>query len=333
MPDARVIVHRGDGIESVHRVSAAVADPSGHLHASLGDPHLVTCLRSAAKPFQALPLVATGAADRLGLSEKEIAIACSSHNAEPRHLEVVGSLLQKAGLGVSDLRCGAHLPYDAAGASALLAAREAPTALHNNCSGKHAGMLAACVGNGWPTDAYLDPKHPLQRAILSALARYSAIPEDRIATATDGCTAPCFYLPLSAYARAFAHLARPEKAAEADREPLRRIAAAMTGGAWFVGGTGRIDTDIMGAAEGRIVSKIGGEAIQAVAEVETGRALVLKVEDGASRAGDPAVVEACRQLGWLEPRALEVLGEHWRPTLTNWNGLAIGRIEPVFELG
>lgn len=323
-------MYRGDHVESVHRVSAAVCDARGELWAQLGDPHLVTCLRSAAKPFQALPLLAGGGAERFGLDDDEVAILCASHNGEQRHLETAAAVLRKAGLDESALRCGAHPPYHAASAAALGATPPRP--LHNNCSGKHAGFLAACVLNGWPTESYLDLHHPLQREVLRLVARYSGLPADKIGAAVDGCGAPAFFLPLSGFARAFAHLARPAKADPEHRAAFERIAEAMTRGAWFVGGTGRLDTDVMGAAEGRLVSKTGGEAIHALADRETGRALVVKVEDGNPRARDPAVVEAARQLGWLEPRALEVLGDAWRPTLTNWAGRAVGRVEPAFTL-
>ncbi|MHB8584703.1 MAG: asparaginase [Thermoplasmatota archaeon] len=327
-----VRVLRGEFLESEHRLSAAVCDPRGEMWAHVGDPHYVTCLRSSAKPFQAIPLVATGAADRLGLSDAEIAIACGSHNAEPRHREAVRSILRKAGVDESALRCGAHAPYSAKDAAELVQKGEAPTAIYNNCSGKHAGFLAACAANGWPTETYLDRGHPLQKAIVAGLARATGLPPERIGLGTDGCSAPAFFMPLSSFARAFSLLARPDMAAPQDREALARIARAIEANPWYVAGTGRIDTDLMGAAEGRLLSKAGGEAVHAIADKETGRALVLKVEDGASRARDPGIVEALRQLGWVEPRALEVLGDYWRPTLRNWNGLTVGRIEPAFQL-
>jgi L-asparaginase II len=327
-----VRVFRGEQLESEHRISAAVADTRGELWGAVGDPQFTTCLRSSAKPFQALPLVASGAADRLGLTDAEIAISCGSHNGEAGHVEAVRSILRKAGLHEGALQCGAHAPYAANAAASLAKAGEAPSAVHNNCSGKHAGMLAACVGNGWPTESYLKPDHPLQIAIHQSLARYAGLPPERIPRATDGCSAPCFFLPLAAFARAFAFLARPEEAAQSDRLPLARIGKAMASNGWFVAGTGRFDTDLMGVSDGRLVSKAGGEGIHAVADRESGRALVLKVEDGTGRARDPAVVESCRQLGWIDARALEVLGEAWRPTIRNWNGFVVGRIEPRLEI-
>lgn len=322
---------RGGIVESVHRVHVAVVDGGGNLVAWAGDPDLVTYMRSAAKPFQALPLVTTGAADRFGLTERELALACASHAGEPRHVEVAESILAKAGLDASFLRCGTHAPRNKVAKEALAGAR--PTPRHHNCSGKHAGMLALQKHLGGDPATYLEPDSPAQRAVRAALAQAAGVPEAELGMATDGCSAPNFALPLRVAARAFANLALPSSSLPKETaEGLRRLALAMTRHPEMVGGVGSLDTDLMGAGEDRVVSKAGAEGVQAVADLGTGMGLFLKVEDGHVRAVGPATVEALRQLGWLEARAFEVLGEWWMPRLTNHVGLPVGDARPVLVL-
>ena len=199
-------VFRGPRVESAHRGSAAVVDERGALLASCGDAHLAVYARSAAKPFQAMPLLLAGGEKRFRLSDAEIALLCASHGGEPRHTALAAQMLRKGGFTVADLECGAHLPMHEASARALLRAGKAPTALHNNCSGKHAGMLLACRLLELPHAGYTDAAHPLQRRIRSLVARFAGVPESEIGVAIDGCNAPVFRLPLSALALAYARL-------------------------------------------------------------------------------------------------------------------------------
>ncbi|HWG90925.1 MAG TPA: asparaginase [Candidatus Thermoplasmatota archaeon] len=324
-----VNVTRGPTLESRHRAHVAVVDASGTLVASFGEPTFPTYLRSIAKPFQALPLLSTGAADRFGFTDAELAICCGSHNGEAGHAKLVEGMLAKIGLPAEALRCGAHAPYHEATAAGL---QGKYTPLHNNCSGKHAGMLALALHLGQDPATYLDPKGAVQRAILDALVQITGVPADRIPVGVDGCTAPTFNLRLHHAARAFALLARPWRGDKALAPHLERLQKAMWQNAWYVAGSGRFDTQVMEAAEGRLLCKVGGEAVQAVADFETGHAMVIKIEDGNGRAVSPVAIEAARQLGWLEPRALEVLGDLWRPALRNHNSIVVGTIEPVLEL-
>ena len=326
-----VEVYRGDVVESVHRVHVAVVDGQGNLVASAGDPDLVTYTRSAAKPFQALPLVTSGAADRHGLTERELAVCCGSHSGEPMHVEAVESIFAKAGLPADLLRCGVHPIRNKAARAALAGAK--PTMRNHNCSGKHAGMVLLQKHLGGDPARYLDPAGPAQRAIRAALAEVAGVPPEGIPVATDGCSAPNFALPLRVAARAFARLAMPTgDLAKETAEGLRRLAAAMTRHPDMVAGTGEFDTDLMDASEDRLVTKVGAEAVQGVGDLATGMGLFLKVEDGSHRATAPATVESLRQLGWLETRAFEVLGEWWMPRLVNHQAIPVGRVKPVLVL-
>ena len=202
-----VDVTRGHWVESVHRGAIAVVDSSGRLVASLGNPKEPVYLRSAAKPFQALALVCSGAADALGVTEEELAVVCGSHSGEPRHLELVSQLLQRAGLKTSDLHCGIHPPFDPAARRALVRSGEAPNLLHNNCSGKHAGMLAAASYLGLEIERYTDPEHEVQVAIRALVAFLAGMEPDEVGLAVDGCTVPTFLVPLRGFALALARLA------------------------------------------------------------------------------------------------------------------------------
>ncbi len=202
-----VEVTRGQRVESLHRGAVAVVDSRGRLFASLGNPKEPVFVRSSAKPFQALALVCSGAADALKLTEEELAIICASHSGEPQHIELVQSVLRKAGLRTSDLRCGIHPPFDPGARRALAAAGEEPGPLHNNCSGKHAGMLAAARHLGLPLADYCDPRHDIQVAIRGLLAFLSGLDPEEVGVAMDGCAVPTFHLPLRSFALAMARLA------------------------------------------------------------------------------------------------------------------------------
>ena len=214
---------------------------------------LVSYLRSSAKPFQLLPLVESGAADRFGFTDAELAVMAGSHSGEPRHVAAVQSILNKIGLSEEALQCGVHAPFNADSAKALRAAGREPTALYNNCSGKHSGMLAQAVDRGLSTHDYLDPQHPVQITIRQRLAELGGITFDEIGVGVDGCSAPCFAMPLRAAALAFARLA------EARESGLHRVARVMMDYPEMVAGEGRLDTDLMRAVPGRVVSKGGAE--------------------------------------------------------------------------
>jgi len=205
-PPVLARVYRGPRVESSHRGSVAVVDERGTLLAGCGDPRTPVYVRSAAKPFQAIPLLEAGGEKKFRLTDEELALMCASHGGEPKHVQTAERMLRKGGFRVSDLECGAHAPMHEASARDLVRRGAAPTALHNNCSGKHAGMLLACRLLGLPSEGYVDPAHALQRKIRTTLARYAGIPESEITVAVDGCNLPVFRLPLAALACAYARL-------------------------------------------------------------------------------------------------------------------------------
>lgn len=324
--DLRVL--RGDVTESVHRVHVAVVDAEGRTLASVGDGESTTFYRSAAKPFQALPLVEDGVADRLGLTGEELAICSASHNSEPRHLALARAILGKAGLGEDSLECGAHLPFLSTEAAALLRSGEEPRAIHSNCSGKHAGMLALARFHGWPLEGYTRADHPVQRRMLEEVSRWSGLPEADIRTATDGCGVVCFAVPLAVMATSFARFAH---AARADAG-VRRIVRSMTDHPFCIAGTGRLCTELMRVAGGRIFAKTGAEGVYGAGVPEQGIGIAIKVEDGARRGSDAALVRVLEAVGLLSDVELEALDSFRRPEIRNTRGEVTGRIEAAFDV-
>jgi L-asparaginase II len=321
---ATVQVLRGDVVESVHHASIAVVNLEGTLVHQAGRPSLVSFMRSAAKPFQALPFLETGAADAFGFRDEEVALAVASHNGESRHVKRVASMLDAIGARVDDLQCGRHAPFHKGTAEAL---GDATTALHHNCSGKHAAMLATCLHNGWDTRTYLEPEHPLQRAILKALASNLGLRTTSIGLATDGCGVPCFAVPLHAAALGFAHLARPQEAPAASRQSLARIQKAMAKHPDLVAGDDRLDTHIARATDGRVLVKSGAEAFYGASLLDSGQGLALKIEDGTARAVAPLLIHTLSQLGALDESATKRLAEHVAPEIRNYAGRLVGRIQ------
>lgn len=327
-PPIAVEVIRGETVESVHRVHLAVVDGAGNLVHELGDASTVTYLRSAAKPFQALPLVTSGAAEAFGLADAELALCCGSHSGEPAHVRLVEGMLAKAGVAPGLLQCGTHAPRSKAAKAALAGARATP--LHHNCSGKHAGMMMLQKHLGGDPADYWRPGSAAQRAILEAIREVAGTKE--VALGIDGCSVPSFALSIRHGALLFARLAMPQGVSATTAAGLARVARAMAAHPEMVGGGESLDTDVMGASEDRLVTKIGAEACQGVGDLATGMGLFLKIEDGSTRALPPAAIDALRQLSWLEGRAFEVLGDWWMPTLTNASGRAVGRVKPVLRL-
>lgn len=334
---AGVRVWRGEEIESLHRVTAAVVDAGGRTLYRHGDPSRRAWLRSSAKPVQLLPLVEEGLAERFGFSGEELAVMAASHDAEPIHLEAVRVILAKAGLEESMLRCGAHEPGNAEAAEKLRRRGEKPSAIHNNCSGKHAGMLAVCRVQGWPLDSYLEPEHPLQLRIWRTLAELAGMAPEEIGRAVDGCGAVTFALPVTAMARVWGALALADARRETTREQaVGRIFDAMAAHPTHVGGSGRLDSDVLGHAGDRVIVKTGAEGVYCAAlrgpRGEGPRGLALKVVDGARRAQDPALLALLEELAEIDVSRDPALESHARPTLTNRSGTPVGRIDARLPL-
>lgn len=334
-----VEVNRGSITESRHRGHIAAVDGNGSLVASLGDVEAATYLRSSAKPFQAIPLLVSGAADRFGFTEQEVALACASHSGEPIHVELVSSMLKKIGLEPSALKCGIHEPYSAPEAQRMREVGIPATVLHNNCSGKHAGMLALALHLGAPIETYESPDNPVQIAIKEGVARFCGCGKKDLAVGVDGCAVPVFGMPIKTMASMYARLIKPSGLDEATVAACERIVAAMTRHPELIGGTSdRLDTEMMRATQGRLVSKVGAEGvytagIKPCAEWPAGLGLALKIEDGDDyRARPTVVIETLRQLGVLAAESLSAVAQFSRFQVKNRRGDVVGEVRPAFYL-
>lgn len=325
-------VIRGETVESVHRGHVIILSGDGEVMFSLGNPKTLTYFRSAAKPLQAIPFVAGGAADEYGFSEEEIALACASHSGEQRHVRVAELMLERIGLTEAHLRCGAHLPFYEKEAERMQRAGEYPTQLHNNCSGKHAAMLAAAKFTGADVANYDSIENPIQQEILRVLSIFSEVPEAKIGIGIDGCAAPNFAMPLAAMAKSFLNLISPPDNIDAKlRDAALRIVSAMKNNPELIGGTERLDSMLMHAAEGRIISKVGAEGVWLCGVLPSdihpkGIAVALKVEDGDDRRARPVAAAALlKKLGVVPEDALPELSPM---PIKNRRGDTVGRVEP-----
>lgn len=339
--ESLVEVTRGSITESRHRGHIAVVDGFGQVVASLGSPETVSYLRSSSKPQQALPLVLTGAADHFGFTEREVAIACGSHNGEPQHVETVRSMLSKLGLDESALKCGAHEPYCPETARQMRERGERPTPLHNNCSGKHAGMLAVALQIGADIATYYEPQNPVQLLIGRAIAEFSGIPIEDIAVGTDGCGVPTFGVTVRAMALMYARLIAPLAEWEKEkREACSRLVAAITNNPEMIGGRlESLDTALMKAAPGRLIAKAGAEGVFTGAifpreKWPQGLGVALKIEDGdrGKRARRPATIELLRQLGALDDGIYDAVAAYAHEVIKNHRGDQVGEVRAAFEL-
>lgn len=335
-----VEVRRGAITESRHRGHVVAIEPGAKIVSYLGAPENVTFLRSSAKPFQTIPLLVTGAADHFGFTDQEIALSCASHNGEPIHTEIASSMLKKIGVGPEALKCGVHEPYSQKAAADLRARGEAPTALHNNCSGKHAGMLAVAKHLGSPIESYDLPDSPVQLAIGRVVAQFCGLPIEDLAVGIDGCGVPVFGITMKAMALAFVRLVNPPKEFDnATKDACARIVKVMTSYPELIGGTSdRLDTEIMKAVPGQIVSKVGAEGVYTAGILPSekwpqGLGLALKIEDGDDHRARPTVViEVLRQLGILHDGSLESVSRYAFFPVTNRRGDVVGEIRASFRL-
>jgi L-asparaginase II len=310
-------VWRGDVLEAKIRGHVAIADGTGRLLAGVGDPGGMTTLRSCVKPLQALPFVRL-AADRLGATEAEVAIACGSHQGEDTHLATVRGLLDKADVPESALRCGPQLPSDDETARRLLASGGTPQSIHNNCSGKHAAMLATCAVMGWPLEGYTDPAHPCQRAVTAAMGEMLGVDLPGAAHGIDGCGLLTYGTSLRTIARGFA-------AATPDPD-FRRCQDAMAAHPNLVAGTRRFDTALLAEAGGRLTAKIGGAAVWAAVARPNGPGIAIKLEAGAMEAIPVVAIAVLQRLGLLDATLPDRLLPYARLTLRNWAGTEVGEI-------
>ncbi len=321
-----VRVERGAVEEAIHLGHLAVVDTEGRVHASLGDPGHVTYFRSCAKPFQAIGSLSAGIAARYELATEHIAIMAASHNGEPRQVEIVRDLLRRTGIAESALQCGAHWPYDERAATAARHQMDEPLAVFNNCSGKHAGMLAAARALDAPLETYLDSGHPVQVRIRGVIEAFTGCPPAVIHYGIDGCSAPNAAVPLAAMARSFAGVLT-----STDEMPTT-VAAAMTQHPFLVGGTSRFDTMLMEVTKGRLLSKGGAAGAQCIGDRRSGLGLAVKLDSGDGTWIAVAVIAALERLGWLDDQERQALARLAHPTLRNRRGLAVGTVQPILQL-
>jgi L-asparaginase II len=326
-----VKVLRADHVESIHRGHAAIIHNQGRLLGYIGNPGFVTYMRSTAKLFQAIPVITSGAVDRFDFTDEELALMCASHNGEDKHVATARTMLAKLGLSEDDLLCGAQYPFQVESTVNQPQASTKPTRLHNNCSGKHAGMLAYAKHLELSTHDYLSLTHPLQQSILSVISTIADYPEGRIAVAIDGCGVPTFALPLHHLALAFSRLAS-RQAANSQSEAAARLLEAITAHPFAVAGSGRFDTRLAEVTQGRIIGKMGAEGVYAAVHRSDGIGLAVKIGDGSKRALYPAVLEIMQQLGWLSSQEQLELESFHSPVLYNGLGEPIGQLLPSIQI-
>ena len=328
-----VEVLRGTAVESAHRGALAVVDADGSMVLALGDVHRPVFPRSAVKVLQALPLVASGAADALQLDDEALALACASHNGEPAHLATAARMLARAGVDLRALECGAHWPYREAFQREMAARGETPSALHNNCSGKHAGFicLACHMACEQPlldyAKGYVGAGHPVMREVTQALQATTGWDLTTAPQGIDGCSIPTFGIPLLHLARAFARVGSGIGLSQDHARAARRLRQAVSRAPFMVGGTDRFDTRVMQRLGERVFCKVGAEGVYCAALPDRGMGVALKVDDGNNaRAAEvvmAALIEAQVALDDDETRLMRSLSD---VCLKNWNGLEVGRL-------
>lgn len=322
-----VTMTRGGIVESEHRGWVAVARADGSLHASCGDPDRVTFARSAMKPFQTVAVIESGAAGRFGFGDQEIAVACASHNGEDRHREVVKGILNTIGLPPGALRAGedGHKgePKDRWDPDKQLA---------QNCSGKHAAMLAACMAREFSVHYYDELDHPIQAEIRGIVSRFWQVEESDLIAGRDNCTLPAYAAPLRSIATGWAGIANPDGAPAEHREAIIRIGDAMAAEPFMVAGTGRLNTELMTATNGRILAKDGAEGVLCMAVRDSGLGIAFKIQDGSFRSHQQIALSILRQIGALSNDEDAQLAELWSAELRSNRNHHVGDIEPQFEL-
>ncbi|WP_207455933.1 asparaginase [Azospirillum sp. SYSU D00513] len=327
-PEAPILVEvtRGGMVESVHRGRACIVDAGGRVLARWGDIESPVYPRSAIKSLQAIPLVETGALDAFGLGDAELALACSSHNGETAHTSLAESWLARVGLSVADYECGEQVPYDPGTAEDMVRAGEAPTAFHNNCSGKHAGFLTTARHKGEPTKGYVRRDHPVQQRILGVMEQMTGTDLSNAPWGIDGCSIPTFGIPLGNIALAMARIADPSDLPDARAEAVTRIAKAWAAHPYLIGGRDTFDTAMMEAADGLVLTKVGAEGVGCALLPGQGIGIALKIEDGTSRAREvamAALIRATRTLSdvhWSRAAAL------LRTPIASRRGAEVGEI-------
>ena len=327
-----VDVWRGTLVESRHRGAIAVLDADAAVALALGDIDASVFPRSAVKAMQALPLVESGVAEKLGLTQAELALVCSSHAGEPAHVAGVTAMLAKVGRDAGALECGVHWPTSETAARALSRLGAPPSALHNNCSGKHAGFVCLACGSGRDPAGYVAAAHPVQREVKAALESLTGATLGDADSGTDGCSIPTYAVPLRALARGFARFGAGLGMAPARAAAAARLRAAVAAHPFMVAGTGRFDTQIMALLGARAFIKTGAEGVYCACLPELGLGVALKCDDGATRAAEVMLISVLCAMLPLSPGECAALKPFRSPALRNWNGVETGCIAPHADL-
>lgn len=326
---------RGGIIQNCHFGALAMVNADGVPAFTLGDKDLVNFPHSSLKPFQALPFVELGGPEHFGLTEEELAVMCSSHTGTDEHLRVVQSIHVKTGLSMENLQCGPHMPVDKPTADRMLINNEEPNSLHNNCSGKHSGMLAQALLRGALLDNYMEIDHPVQKAIVQTIAEMCSVEPDSLVVGIDGCTAPTFALPLYNFALGVAKLCQPDSLEPTRADACRKVTHAMMNYPNMIRGPKGMDTVLMGVMKGKVISKLGAEGHQligimpnALHEGSPAYGISMKISDGDvnERVRYALVTEILRAVGFEEemnsPEMEPFTDRSWR----NWRGIQVGEI-------
>jgi L-asparaginase II len=327
-----VEVLRGTLVESRHRGALAVVDADGATVLALGDVAQPVYPRSAVKPLQALPLIESGAADRFGFGDEELALACASHGGEPAHVAVATRMLARARLDLGALECGTHWPTHQPSTQALARSAAAPSALHNNCSGKHAGFLCVACAAGVDHRGYVGASHVVQREVKAAIESLAGVGLSEDRCGIDGCAIPTYAVPLSALAHAFARFGTGRGMAPGRAKAAARLRGAMAAQPYYVAGTGRFCTEIMTMFGTRVLVKTGAEGVFCGTLPEHGLGIALKCDDGGKRAAEVTIGAAIARFLPLPDDERAALERFVRPTLRNWNGIEVGGLRPTTEL-
>lgn len=324
-----VEVLRGAVVESAHRGAVSVFDGDGRKVWEIGDTARAVFPRSAVKAIQALPFVESGAADAYGFGERELALACASHSGEPAHTELAQAMLAKAGLDPSALECGTHWPSSQPATVALARSIGSPSALHNNCSGKHSGFLCTCAHSGIDHHGYVKAGHALQEMVREAMENVTGAAHDAAHRGTDGCSIPTYAVPLENFARGFARMATGNGLSARRAKAARRLMSACMAEPFLVSGTDRADLALMNAAPGRIFAKVGAEGVYCAALPELGLGIALKCDDGASRAAETMIAAVLAKLLAKDEAVAAKLTDQANPVLKNWNGIEVASLRPT----
>ncbi|MBV9568330.1 MAG: asparaginase [Hyphomicrobiales bacterium] len=327
-----VEITRGAAVESEHRGTVAVVDPEGRRVLALGETDRGIFPRSAVKGLQALGLIETGAADRYGLTQAELALACSSHSGEPRHVQTAAAMLAKAGRDVTCLECGTHWPSNEQVARALAAAGREPSALHNNCSGKHSGFICVACATNVDPKGYVRPDHPVQQHIKAVFEEMMDIKLSDAARGVDGCSIPTYATPLEALALAFARFGSGAKLSADHGAAARRLREAVAAEPFMVAGSRRFDTIVMGALGAKVFTKTGAEGVYCAALPQQGLGIAIKCDDGAGRAAEAVMASLICAFVPLTQAEREVVLPYTNKAIVNWNGIETGRLRTTAAL-